>query len=82
MFDRRDKTDVTLAKRSAPSAGFVALGPGTAGAIHHAHDALEIRDPDFQFFFSTHLPYTAPLYAYPRFCEMLVRNGRGEWLHD
>ena len=22
------------------------------------------------------------LYAYPRFCEMPVRNGRGEWLHD
>jgi hypothetical protein len=31
MFDRRDKIDVTLAKGSVPSAGFVALGPGTAG---------------------------------------------------
>jgi adenylate cyclase len=49
-------------------------------AIHHAQDAFEIRDPDCQFFFSKHLPYTAPLYAYPRFCEMLVRNGRGDWL--
>jgi hypothetical protein len=27
MFDRRGKIDVTLAKGSAPSAGFVALGP-------------------------------------------------------
>jgi hypothetical protein len=51
-------------------------------AIHHARDAFEIRDPECQFFFSRHLPYSAPLYAYPRFCEMLAGMGRSEWLRD
>jgi TolB-like protein/Flp pilus assembly protein TadD len=36
-------------------------------AFDHAREAFEIRDPDCQFFFSRHLPFTAPLYAYPRF---------------
>jgi TolB-like protein len=51
-------------------------------AIHHTRDAFEIRDPDCQFFFSRHLPYSAPLYAYPRFCEILARNERSDWLRD
>lgn len=49
-------------------------------AIHHAREAFEIRDPDCQFFLSRHLPFSAPLYAYPRFCELLVHNGRSDWL--
>ena len=51
-------------------------------AIHHTRDAFEIRDPDCQFFFSRHLPYSAPLYACPRFCEILARNKRSDWLRD
>lgn len=49
-------------------------------AIHHARDAFEIRDPDCQFFFSRHFPASVPLYAYPRFLEMLLQNGRSDWL--
>ena len=51
-------------------------------ALLHAREAFDIRDPDCQFFFSRHLPLTAPLYAYPRFCELLARNGRSDWLHS
>ena len=51
-------------------------------AIHHARDAFEIRDPECQFFFSRHLPYSALLYAYPEFCEMVARMGRSDWLRD
>jgi adenylate cyclase len=49
-------------------------------ALRHAREAFEIRDPDCQIFFSKHFPFTAPLYAYPRFCELLVCNGRANWL--
>ena len=50
--------------------------------IRHAGDAFKIRDPECQFLFSRHLPYSARLYSYPRFCEMLARMGRSEWLRD
>jgi adenylate cyclase len=49
-------------------------------AIRHAHEAFEIRDPDCQVFFSRHFPYSAPLYAYPKFCEMVASVGRSDWL--
>ena len=49
-------------------------------AILHARDAFEILDPSCQVFFSRHLPYSAPLYAYPRLCELLVQHGRSDWL--
>jgi len=49
-------------------------------ALRHASEAFAVRDPDCQFFFSRHLPFTEPLYAYPRFCDLLVRNGRSDWL--
>jgi tetratricopeptide (TPR) repeat protein len=49
-------------------------------AIRHAREAFEIRDPDCQLFFSKHLPFSAPLYACPGFCELLVQNGRSNWL--
>jgi hypothetical protein len=48
--------------------------------IRHTRDAFEIRDPDCQIFFSLHLPYSAPLYAYPRFREIIASAGRSEWL--
>jgi adenylate cyclase len=51
-------------------------------AIHHAGEAFEIGDPNCQVFFSRHVPYSAPLYTYPRFREMLARMGRSEWLRD
>jgi TolB-like protein/Flp pilus assembly protein TadD len=47
-------------------------------AIRHTRDAFEIRDPDCQIFFSPHLAYSAPLYAYPRFCEIIARMGRSD----
>jgi adenylate cyclase len=63
----------------------LALTAAAAGreneALHHASEAFRIRDPGCQLFFSRHLGYSAPLYAYPRFREMLVRNGRRDWLH-
>jgi|GEM_PF-5398744 len=49
-------------------------------AIRHACDAFEIRDPDCQMLFSPHLAYSAPLYAYPRFCQLLAQHGRSDWL--
>jgi tetratricopeptide (TPR) repeat protein len=49
-------------------------------ALRHATEAFAVRDPDCQFFFSRHLPFTTPLYAYPRFCELLERHGRSGWL--
>jgi adenylate cyclase len=48
-------------------------------AIRHTRDAFEIRDPDCQIFFSPHLAYTAPLYAYPRFREIIASGGRSDW---
>jgi len=49
-------------------------------AIRHAGDAFEIRDPSCQVFFSGHQSYSAPLYAYSRFCELLAQHGRSDWL--
>lgn len=51
-------------------------------AIRHAREALEIRDPACQVFFSRHVPFSSLLYAYPRFCEIIERMGRSEWLRD
>ena len=72
------------ARRQYMSPAQLALAAAAAAredeAIRHARDAFEVGDPDCQVFFSRHLPYTAPLYAYPRFCEMIARNGRGNWL--
>jgi adenylate cyclase len=48
-------------------------------AIRHTRDAFEIRDPDCQIFFSPHLAYSAPLYAYPRFREIIASVGRSDW---
>ena len=44
-------------------------------AIRHAGKALEIRDPCCWFLFSIRSPYSARLFAYPRFREMLSEVG-------
>lgn len=49
-------------------------------AIRHASEAFDIHDPDCQIFFSPHLSYTAPLYVYPRFREIVASMGRSDWL--
>jgi TolB-like protein len=51
-------------------------------ALRHAREAFDIRDPDCQFFFSRHMPLTEPLYAYRHFRELLVQNGRSDWLRS
>jgi hypothetical protein len=72
------------ARRQYVPAAQLALAAAAASresdALRHASEAFAVRDPDCQFFFSRYLPFTAPLYAYPRFCELLVRNLRGDWL--
>ena len=74
------------ARRQYVPAAQLALAAAAASresdALRHATEAFAVRDPDCQFFFSRHLPFTAPLYAYPRFCELLVRNRRGDWLRS
>jgi TolB-like protein/Flp pilus assembly protein TadD len=74
------------ARRQYVPAAQLALAAAAAfretDALRHATEAFAVRDPDCQFFFSRHLPFTAPLYAYPRFCEMLLRHGRSSWLRS
>lgn len=72
------------ARRQYVPAAQLALAAAAASresdALRHATEAFAVRDPDCQFFFSRHLPFTTPLYAYPRFCELLERHGRSGWL--
>ena len=49
-------------------------------AIRHAREAFAIRDPHCQFLFSSHVPYSARLYGYPRFREIIANVGRRDWL--
>jgi adenylate cyclase len=44
-------------------------------AIRHAREALEIRDPACEPYFSRHFAISARLYAYPRFRELLSEMG-------
>ena len=44
-------------------------------AIAHARDALGSRDPSSRVFLCRHFPYSARLYAYPRFRELLSEVG-------
>jgi tetratricopeptide (TPR) repeat protein len=48
--------------------------------IRHAREAVEIRDPHCQFVFSRYTPWSADLYADPRFCEIISSMGRTDWL--
>ncbi len=50
--------------------------------IRHAREAVEMRDPHCQFVFSRHAPWSAGLYADPRFCEIISSMGRTDWLRD
>ena len=44
-------------------------------AIRHAREALEIRDPACQLYFSRHFVYSARLYAYSRFRQLISELG-------
>jgi Tfp pilus assembly protein PilF len=44
-------------------------------ALRHAREALEIRDPNCQVFFTGHNAYGVQLCAYPRFRELLTEFG-------
>lgn len=69
------------ARRQYVSPAQLALAAAAAARENEAiRHAFEVRDPDCLVFFSRHSPYTAPLYAYPRFCEMISRHGRDHWL--
>jgi tetratricopeptide (TPR) repeat protein len=51
-------------------------------AVRHARDAVEIRDPICQIFWSRHQPASARLYTYPGFREIILLMGRSEWLRN
>jgi adenylate cyclase len=67
------------ASRQYVQPALLALAASASGrqdeAIHHAREALEIRDPGCQPYFSRHQSYSARLYAYPRFRELLSEMG-------
>jgi TolB-like protein/cytochrome c-type biogenesis protein CcmH/NrfG len=50
--------------------------------IRHTREAVEIRDPQCQFVFSRHAPWSARLYADRRFREIISSMGRTDWLRD
>lgn len=74
------------ARRQYMPAALLAVAASAAGrqdeTIRHANEAFEVRDPACQLYFSRHCGYSARLYAYPRFREMLAHMGRSEWLLD
>ncbi len=66
----------------APLACAAAAAARGNEAIRHAREAFAIRDPECLMFFSPHFPYSARLYVYPRFCEIVASMGRSDWLRD
>ena len=44
-------------------------------AIRHAQEALEIRDPACHLYLSRHFVYSARLYAYSRFRQLISESG-------
>jgi tetratricopeptide (TPR) repeat protein len=44
-------------------------------AIRHAREAFKIRDPACEPYFSRHLAFSAKLYRYPRFRELMLEMG-------
>jgi len=64
----------------------LAIAAAAAGieeeAILHARETFKIRDPFFPLWFSKYWPYSARLYAYPRFREIVAQAGRSNWLRD
>ena len=57
----------------------LAIAAAAAGieeeAIRHAREALEVRDPFVPLWFSKYWPFSARLYTYPRFREMMSNMG-------
>jgi tetratricopeptide (TPR) repeat protein len=70
---------VARARRQYVPPALLAVAASAAGrendAIRHAQDALEIRDPACRLYFSKHFAYSARLYAYPRFRQLLLDAG-------
>jgi tetratricopeptide (TPR) repeat protein len=77
---------VARARRSHMPPTALAFAAAAAGledeAVLHAREAFEIRDPVSQLLFSKHWPYSARLYAYPRYRELIASVGRSDWLRD
>lgn len=73
------------ARRSYVSPAVLARAAAAAGfedeAIRQARKALEIHDPQCQFF-SRHGPFTARVYEDSRFHEIIRSMGRSDWLQD
>ena len=44
-------------------------------AVSHVREALQNRDPSSRVMFSRYFPYSARLYANPRFRELVVETG-------
>ncbi len=67
------------ARRQYMPPALLAVAASAAGregeAIRHAREAFEIRDPACEAYFSRHSGYSARLYAYPRFRELLSEVG-------
>jgi adenylate cyclase len=61
------------------SPALLAVAASAAGkerdAIRHAREALKLRDPACEVYFSKYFIYGAKLYAYPRFRELLNEIG-------
>jgi TolB-like protein/Tfp pilus assembly protein PilF len=51
-------------------------------AVRHAREAVEIRDPNSQIFFSRYFSLSARLYRHPRFQQIIAQMGRSDWLRD
>jgi len=70
---------VARARRQYVPPALLSVAASAAGrkdeAIRHAQEALEIRDPACQIYFSRHFAYSARLYAYPRFRQLLLEAG-------
>ena len=49
-------------------------------AMSHAREAVEIRDPHCQIWFSRYARVGDRLWAYPRFREVIALMGRDDWL--
>jgi TolB-like protein len=51
-------------------------------ALQFARQAVEMRDPHCQFWFSRYGHVVDRLYTYPRFRELIALMGRDDWLRD
>jgi TolB-like protein len=51
-------------------------------AVRHAREAVEIRDPNSQTFFSRYCPVSARLYRHLGFQEIIAQMGRSDWLRE